>query len=1203
MLQIVHNYRKSSLEYLGGGVVPDGAPPEACSGRVHRVELASRLALPLIAALISSAAMHGQTCTAGQPCVLTQHNNIGRTGLNPNETQLTPSKVSSSSFGKQRTLPLTGALDGQVMAQPLYMPSVSTSTGVRPIVFLATQGAGVYAFDASTGAQVWYKSLLGSQETTGTEADYSCTDISSIEAGSQAVTVAAPSIGVTSTPVIDDGSGTLWVVAKTKSTVNGTQYFRLHGLSIADGSERTDLGSPVTLTGSVAGTGEGSVGGTLSFNPSSHHQRVGLLNLSGKIYAGFASLCDTGAYHGWILGYDSVAKTLTTPFVTSPNGSRSGIWMSGTGLAADFDGTQGAARVFPVTGNGTESTDPNHCVALNGDYRDSVLQLSVGSTGTLAVQGSFTPFNESAQAAAANPTLNTFCDHDTDVGSGGALLIPDGDPFLGSGPRLLVQQGKSGIMYILNRDNLGGYNPATDTIVQEMPAAFPLWGAPAYWFGNVYVWGAFSKLQQFKLTNGALSTVATNAPESDKAAYGQGATPSVSSSGNSNGIVWAVDWNRCPATGTCSPTQNPQVLYAYDATNVSFGKLWSSALRSSDTALTQQKFSTPTIADGRVFLADGSHVQVYGMLSQGSAPVITSVTVSSVTTTTATITWTTDQAASSTVNYGVASSYGSQSTNSTLVTSHSVILSSLGAGTTYHYQVVSANSGGMSTSSSDATFTTSSGTAPFTIQSIFAYPTHDTDATVGWATNPVATTSQVFYWTTDPIHPMSTTRNNALNQYHGELVSSLTPNTVYFYYVVSSDAAGNTAKGCPTQGPIVTTLNGNATTRPFLSALSVAGISTNSATITWTSDQATTSQVNYGTTCGYGLQSSLNSTLSTSHSVTLCGLAAGTLYNYAALSANSAGTLSASVNLMFTTTGSSNPAPVISAVSATNITSSGVTITWTTDQTASSQVAYGTTSSYGSLSSLNPALSTAHSVSITGLTAGTTYNYGAISANLGGASTTSSNATFTTSAGSGTPPVISVVTAAFPSNSSGSTAADSSVTITWTTDQASTSQVFYGTSTAYGQQSALNPALTNAHAVTVTGLTPGNVYNYQVVSANGSGASASSANNVISFVIWRLAPYPVTATGATILWTTADPTSYPNLAQNVSTYAQVFYGTTSNLNSSSLTASDPAFGPYHQVSLPNLTPGTTYYYLAVSKDAAGNTVTMPGPASFTTPLH
>jgi hypothetical protein len=510
--------------------------------------------------------------------VLTQHNDIGRTGQNTTETTLSPANVTTANFGKLFTL----SVDGQTIAQPLYMSSVNIGGASHRVVFVATEHDSVYAFDADTGAKLWKASMLDAAHGAASgavpepQSDNGCGDITALGG-------AAAEYGITSTPVIDPSTGTLYLVAKTYEGTYPVQ--RLHALDITTGNEK--FSGPVTISASVAGTGSGSSNGTLNFDPRWENQRSGLLLVNGNVYAGFGSHCDSSSWHGWILGYNATTLAQTAKFVTTPNGSSSGVWMGGGGLAADIQ--NGAARLFPVTGNGSYDAKTPYGTN-NMDYGDDILRLSVSSTGALTVADAFTPYNQS-----------TLSNEDADVGSGGALLLPD-QP--GNNSHLLAQLGKSGSLYLVNRENLGGYSGSTNNIVQQVSVSGGLWGLPAYWNGNLYVWPAGGKLSRYPLTNGTLSAQPSEtSPQQASGWYGS--TPAISSNGTQSGIVWAVDWS-----------QSPQVLYAFDATNVS-NLLWSSAQNTTrDSAGSQQKFAVPTVADGNVFVGAVDQVMVYGMLTK-----------------------------------------------------------------------------------------------------------------------------------------------------------------------------------------------------------------------------------------------------------------------------------------------------------------------------------------------------------------------------------------------------------------------------------------------------------------------------------------------------------------------------------------------------------------------------------------------------------
>ncbi len=398
---------------------------------------------------------------------------------------------------------------------------------------------------------------------------------------------------------------------------------------------------------------------------------------------------------------------------------------------------------------------------------------------------------------------------------------------------------------------------------------------------------------------------------------------------------------------------------------------------------------------------------------------------------------------------------------------------------------------------------------------------------------------------------------------------------------VTSSLTSPTSYTLPPYSEVEMTWNGSApctscSSSPVISAVGTAALSTNSATIAWTTDQPSSSQVEYGTTASYGSLSAANSSLVTAHSVPLTGLAPGTTYQLAAMSTNAGGGAATSPNFTFTTpTG----APVISGVSAGGLSATSATISWTTDQPSSSQVEYGATANYGSLSTANPSLVTAHSVALTGLTPGTTYQLAAMSTNAGGGAATSSNFTFST------PPVGAPVISAVSAGGLSATSA----TVSWTTDQPSSSQVRYGTTTSYGSSSLLNSSLTTSHSVTLTGLTAGTTYDFVVSSTNSGGTSATSANATFGTANTPPPPPPanppyvgyvafwgINNSGITVSWSTDVPAN-----------TQLAYGTTSALGQ--LSPLQTAMTASHGVVLTGLATGTTYYFAAMSTSANGAT--------------
>lgn len=355
------------------------------------------------------------------PQIPTSQYDNARTGADLNETILSPQSVSGRQFGKIGSFPV----DGDVYAQPLYLPNLNIpGKGVHNVLFVATEHDSVYAFDADqTSPQpLWHKNLLppGTLAAPVPEADVQCFFIS-------------PEIGITSTPVIDTTTGTLYVLTRAKIWANRSDFRyvqQLHALAITTGAEK--FGGPVEIRASVVGTGLGNVGGSVSFDALRENPRSALLLVNGSVYLSWASSCDVGSYHGWVMAYDAQTLRQKAALNTSPDSAESGIWLSDTGPAADRKG-----NVYVVTGNG--QFDAN---AKGGrDYGDTALKLQLHGD-RLEIEDYFTPFDQQK--------LNST---DGDLGSGGPLLLPEGSSGTPAG---LVFGGKAGVMYVVNPEHMGG---------------------------------------------------------------------------------------------------------------------------------------------------------------------------------------------------------------------------------------------------------------------------------------------------------------------------------------------------------------------------------------------------------------------------------------------------------------------------------------------------------------------------------------------------------------------------------------------------------------------------------------------------------------------------------------------------------------------------------------------------------------------------
>ena len=540
--------------------------------------------------------------------VLTHHNDVSRTGANTSETILTPANVNSTTFGKLFSYPV----DGQLYTQPLYMANVTISgKGTHNVVFVATQHDSVYAFDAdsNSGANstpLWKITLLdaahgaASGATTVPSTDYPTTDMT-------------PEIGIVGTPVIDPSTGTLYVVGKTKES--GAYVQRLHALDITSGAEK--FGGPVALSGQVPGTGNGSVGGILTFDPFWENQRPSLLLLNGVIYIGYGAHQDLGPWHGWLLAYSASTLQQRAVYCSSPNASGAGIWLSGEALAADVVDPVNApyGRIFLPTGNGVYSaTSPYDNTMSYGDADERIdlttlINAPTNITSTtfpkqLPVIDSFAPSNQA--------TLDA---QDKDMGAGAPIILPDQS--VGGHTHLLLQVGKNGTAYLIDRDSMGGFNSSTDQIVQEVPTAvMGMWGTPAFWNNTIYIGGSFDTLKMYSFTNARLSSTWT--ARTAQFFNFPGATPSISANGNTNGIVWGLQ-------NEAYSTSGPAVLFAWDATNVANQLYASNQVSPRDTAGTAIKFDVPTVSNGKVYVPTGTELDIYGLLAgaqSAATPVI-----------------------------------------------------------------------------------------------------------------------------------------------------------------------------------------------------------------------------------------------------------------------------------------------------------------------------------------------------------------------------------------------------------------------------------------------------------------------------------------------------------------------------------------------------------------------------------------------------
>ena len=517
----------------------------------------------------STSAMLSVTVTAPAAVatdVVTSKNDQARTGQNLTESILTPANVTAASFGLLRVL----AVDGKVDAQPLYLSQLTLGASKHNVVFIATEHDSVYAMDADSGATLWHVSILLSGEVPSDTRN--CGQVS-------------PEIGITATPVIDRAAaphGVIYVVGMSKDTAS-VYHQRLHALDVTSGAEL--FGGPKEIAATYASAG----GATASFDGGQYEERAALLLSQGVIYTSWTSHCDATPYSGWIIAYDETTLAQKSVLNVAPNSGGAGpaIWMAGGGPSADA-----AGDIYLLTANGVfETTLDAQSFPNKQDYGNSFLKLAP-SGSTLGVADYFTMWNEVAES-----------NSDTDLGSGGQMLLPDLTDDNNTVRHLMVGAGKDGNVYVVNRDSMGKFNATANQIWQEVDGALPggVWSTPAYFNNAVYYADVGGTLKAFGITNAKLSSTPTSQTGTS---FGYpGTSPSVSANGTANAIVWAAE------------NANPAVLHAYDATNLT-RELYNSnqAADGRDNVAAGNKFIAVSVADGKVFLGTVSSVGVFGLL-------------------------------------------------------------------------------------------------------------------------------------------------------------------------------------------------------------------------------------------------------------------------------------------------------------------------------------------------------------------------------------------------------------------------------------------------------------------------------------------------------------------------------------------------------------------------------------------------------------
>jgi hypothetical protein len=518
--------------------------------------------VPLVCAAVAPAQQSA-------PAVATSQYNNSRTGAMLSETTLTPQNVNATQFGK------LGAykVDGAVYAQPLYVPNVPIpGKGTRNVIFVATEHDSVYAFDADKpgDAPLWHVSFLDDHQniTTVPAQDVGCPFI-------------LPEVGITSTPAIDMKTGTLFVLARTSINRTGHRDYaqNLHALAITTGAEK--FGGPKAISANAKGRGDDSKNGVISFNDLRENPRAALLLSNGTLYLTWASSCDVDPYHGWVMAYDPATLAQKAVLNVTPDGSEGGIWMSDAGPAADSSG-----NIYVPIGNGTFDANANG----GGDWGDSIVKLGLDGS-QLTVRDSFTPFNQEQLSRT-----------DADLGSSGPTLLPD-QP--GKPAHILIQPGKDGTIYVLDRDKMGGYGNGSDAILQKFKMKGGCYTAAAYWNNRVYIACEDDHIHAYNLVKGQLvEAAAASTTHFDN----PGATPTISANGTKDGVLWAI------ATNTWNGPQQKAILYAFDATKMGDPLFTSEQNATRDRSANATRFVIPIVVNGRVYFAARGEVEIYGLL-------------------------------------------------------------------------------------------------------------------------------------------------------------------------------------------------------------------------------------------------------------------------------------------------------------------------------------------------------------------------------------------------------------------------------------------------------------------------------------------------------------------------------------------------------------------------------------------------------------
>jgi hypothetical protein len=505
--------------------------------------------------------------TSSKLDVLTYHYDNLRTGQNLNETVLTTANVTQTKFGLLGSYTVDGLVDGQ----PLFVGSINIpGKGTKNVLYVVTEHDSIFAFDAdtnsaSTSTALWKASALASGET------------SSDDRGCGQVT---PEIGITSTPVIDRTRNAIYVVAVSKDS-KGDYIHRIHALDLTTGKEL--FGGPTVIAASYPGTGANSSNGKVVFDSAKYNERPGLLQVGSSIYTTWGSHCDSPPYTGWVMSYSADTLKQTSAMSVVPNGNDGGIWMAGAAPAADA-----AGNVYFIVGNGDFGTTLNSSgFPANGNCGNCFAKVS--GSAPMKLMDYFTPLNTVSESNA-----------DTDFGSGGPLLLPDLKDATGTTRHLAVGAGKDGLIYVIDRDNMGKFSATANAIYQQLTLGAAVFSKPSYFNNTVYYGGVNDSLRAYPITAAKLPAGSASATAA-QFNY-PGVFPTISANGTSDGIVWAIE------------NQSPAVLHAYNATNLATELYNSNQAASGRDHFSGNKYIVPVVTNGRVFIGTPKSVVVFGLL-------------------------------------------------------------------------------------------------------------------------------------------------------------------------------------------------------------------------------------------------------------------------------------------------------------------------------------------------------------------------------------------------------------------------------------------------------------------------------------------------------------------------------------------------------------------------------------------------------------